>query len=41
MGPLVKAIRDLYFDAVRGKVRKYRHWCTPVYTDVREKAAVL
>ncbi|MGH2522797.1 MAG: aminotransferase class IV, partial [Anaerolineales bacterium] len=36
MGPLVKAIRDLYFDVVRGKVRKYRHWCAPVYADVRE-----
>ena len=40
MGPLVKAIRDLYFDVVRGKVRKYRHWCAPVYADVREAAAV-
>jgi len=31
MGPLVKALRDLYFDVVRGKVRKYRHWCAPVH----------
>jgi len=38
MGPLVSAIRDLYFDVVRGKVRKYRHWCAPVHADVREKA---
>jgi branched-chain amino acid aminotransferase len=38
MGPIVKAIRDLYFDVVRGKVRKYRHWCTPVYAEVREAA---
>lgn len=38
MGPIVKSIRDLYFDVVRGKVRKYRHWCEPVYVD--ERAAV-
>ncbi len=31
LGPIVKRIRDLYFDIVRGKVEKYRHWCTPVY----------
>ena len=31
LGPVVKALRDLYFDVVRGKVAKYRHWCTPVY----------
>ncbi|HET7376679.1 MAG TPA: aminotransferase class IV, partial [Anaerolineae bacterium] len=31
MGPIVHAIRDLYFDVVRGSVPKYRHWCTPVY----------
>lgn len=36
MGPIVKAIRELYFDVVRGNVRKYRHWCAPVYTDVSE-----
>ncbi len=38
LGPVVKAIRDLYFDIVRGKVAKYKHWCTPVF--VEEKAAV-
>ena len=38
IGPVVKAIRDLYFDVVRGKVAKYKHWCTPVF--VEEKAAV-
>jgi len=40
MGPIVKDIRDLYFDVVRGKVAKYRRWCTPVYADVRVTAAV-
>ena len=33
LGPTVRAIRDLYFDIVRGKVNKYRHWCTPVYVN--------
>jgi branched-chain amino acid aminotransferase len=31
LGPIVKSIRDLYFDIVRGKAEEYRHWCTPVY----------
>ncbi len=31
IGPVVSRLRDLYFDVVRGKNRKYRHWCTPVY----------
>lgn len=31
MGPLVSDLRDLYFDVVRGRVAKYRHWCQPVY----------
>ncbi len=31
MGPITRRIYDLYFDIVRGKVPKYRHWCTPVY----------
>ena len=31
LSPVVKAIRDLYFDVVRGRLAKYRHWCSPVY----------
>lgn len=31
MGPVVSQLRDLYFDVVRGRMPKYRHWCTPVY----------
>ncbi len=31
MGPITQKVYDLYFDIVRGKVAKYRHWCTPVY----------
>jgi branched-chain amino acid aminotransferase len=38
IGPIVKALRDLYFDVVRGKARKYLGWCTPVYVNVPELA---
>jgi hypothetical protein len=31
MGPVVGAMRDLYFKTVRGQLDKYRHWCAPVY----------
>jgi hypothetical protein len=31
MGPVTTAIRDLYFDVVRGNVAKYRAWNTPVF----------
>ncbi len=31
MGPVVSDLRDLYFNVVRGKSPKYRHWCMPVY----------
>ena len=31
MGSVVEQLRDLYFDVVRGRVARYRHWCTPVY----------
>ena len=31
MGPLTTKIRSLYFDVVRGKVKKYREWCYGVY----------
>jgi branched-chain amino acid aminotransferase len=30
-GPISKKLQDLYFDVVMGKVKKYRHWCTPVF----------
>ena len=32
ISPIVKRLRDLYFQVVRGQVPKYRIWCTPVYT---------
>ncbi|MCX5734273.1 MAG: branched-chain amino acid transaminase [candidate division NC10 bacterium] len=31
IGPLTVRIQQLYFDVVRGRHPKYRHWCTPVY----------
>jgi branched-chain amino acid aminotransferase len=33
MGPLTTKLRSLFFDTVRGKVPKYRHWCSPVYAN--------
>lgn len=31
MGPVVRQLRQLYFDIVRGKVARYRNWNVPVY----------
>jgi len=31
VGPVVARIQKLYFDIVRGRNNKYRHWLTPVY----------
>ncbi|MBI4735336.1 MAG: branched-chain amino acid transaminase [candidate division NC10 bacterium] len=31
MGPITARIQQLYFEVVKGKHPKYRHWCTPVY----------
>lgn len=31
VGSITKKIQDLYFDIVKGKVPKYKHWCVPVY----------
>jgi branched-chain amino acid aminotransferase len=33
LGPVVAALRDLYFEVVRGKRAEYRNWCHPVYAD--------
>lgn len=33
MGPVVSQLRELYFNVVRGRVAKYRHWCEPVYVE--------
>ena len=34
IGPVVKELRQLYFDVVTGRVEKYRDWLTPVYQTV-------
>jgi branched-chain amino acid aminotransferase len=31
MGPVADKLRKLYDDAVRGKLKQYRHWNQPVY----------
>jgi len=31
IGPVVTRLQKLYFDIVRGRNSKYRHWLTPVY----------
>ncbi len=31
-GPIARLISKTYFDAVRGKIDRYRHWVIPVYT---------
>jgi branched-chain amino acid aminotransferase len=31
MGPVVARLREIYFDAAKGKKPRYKHWCTPVY----------
>ena len=31
VGPVVGRLQKLYFDIVRGRNSKYRHWLTPVY----------
>jgi branched-chain amino acid aminotransferase len=31
MGPITKKLREVFFEVVRGREDKYRHWCVPVY----------
>lgn len=31
IGPIASALRQLYFEVVRGRRPEYRHWCAPVY----------
>jgi len=31
IGPITRRIKDVYFDAVRGRLPAYAHWLTPVY----------
>ena len=41
LGPIVKSIRDLYFDVVRGRAPRYRSWCTPIYAGEKAPAPAL
>jgi len=38
MGPITTQLRKLFFDVVRGRVEKYRHWCSPVFVADRAPA---
>ena len=31
IGEITKQIQTLYFEVVKGRVPKYKHWCTPIY----------
>jgi branched-chain amino acid aminotransferase len=31
IGPIAKQMQKVYFEAVKGKLPKFRHWCTPTY----------
>ena len=33
MGPVVSALRALFFDVARGHRAEYRSWCHPIYGD--------
>jgi len=37
IGPIVRRLRDLYFEIARGKNKKYAPWVTPVYAGARRK----
>lgn len=39
MGPIVAALRNLYFDVVHGRREEYRRWCQPVYGDGASRPA--
>jgi len=42
MGPLTARLREMFFDTVRGKMPKYRHWCVPVYSkEAKERTSSL
>ncbi len=35
MGPVTGKLVKLYFDAIKGKLPKYAHWCTSCYSRVK------
>ncbi len=38
VGPITEQLRRLYHEAVRGRLERYRHWCTPVYATATSHA---
>ena len=34
IGKITQALQNLYFDVIQGRVPKYLHWCTSVYSSV-------
>jgi len=38
MGPIATQLRRIFEDIVYGRHPKYRHWNTPVYARVADKA---
>jgi branched-chain amino acid aminotransferase len=41
LGPVVKQLREIFFNVVRGRVTKYRSWCVPVYRTSPESSTRL
>ncbi len=39
IGPIASALREMYFQIVRGRRPEYRHWCAPVYGTAGELEA--
>ncbi|MCI0698313.1 branched-chain amino acid transaminase [candidate division KSB1 bacterium] len=37
MGEITTKLRELFFNVVRGRVKKYHEWCTPVYETKRAR----
>jgi branched-chain amino acid aminotransferase len=41
IGPVVKQLREIFFNVVRGRVTKYRPWCVPVYRKYPENRTTI
>lgn len=39
IGPISRKVQELYFEVVRGRMQKYRHWCTQVEMGASNGAA--
>ncbi len=38
MGPITGKLQKLYFDAIQGRLPKYKDWCTPAYAKTKVRA---